>query len=273
MNSIIGKKILPTKEIECTYRGVIIRNKNIDCFELYRTKLVSKGKGMNQYYYFIDEDKPYYRNIKNIKSYLKNKNSDKVIKDEDAYLLIIGRLKIFEFIKLDENLIDKIEFVDLPGLDRKENEFNDNKYYEKILKFSNVCIYINEPKSINDKNSVANIIERYRNDKKKVFPNLRPQFIKTCLFLINKSDTIPEDSDKEKTINNLIKNFPPEENISKENMNIAFFLGKSFLEYLEIYDQYVNIMKENPTSLLSILYKDWASRIYIRDFAYFIINI
>ena len=56
-------------------------------------------------------------------------------------------------------------------------------------------------------------------------------------------------------------------------MNIAFFSGKSFLEYLEIYDQYVNIMKENPTSLLSILYKDWASRIYIRDFAYFIINI
>ena len=60
LNCIIGQDILPTKETECTYRGVIIRYKNIDSFELYRTKLVSKEKGLNQYYYFIDEDKYYY---------------------------------------------------------------------------------------------------------------------------------------------------------------------------------------------------------------------
>lgn len=57
LNSIIGKQILPTKETEITYRGVIIRYKDCELFELYRTKLISKGKGLNQYYYFIDEDK------------------------------------------------------------------------------------------------------------------------------------------------------------------------------------------------------------------------
>ena len=51
LNSIIGQAILPTKETECTYRGVIIRYKNINSFELYRTKLISKGTGLNQYYY------------------------------------------------------------------------------------------------------------------------------------------------------------------------------------------------------------------------------
>ena len=114
---------------------------------------------MNQNYYFIDDNKPYCRGIENIKSYLKNKNKDKTIKDEDAYIVITGRLKIFDFIKLDQNLINKIEFIDLPGLDRKNNTFNDNKYYDRILKFSNVCIYINEPKSIDDKNSVNNMIQ------------------------------------------------------------------------------------------------------------------
>jgi GTP-binding protein EngB required for normal cell division len=183
LNCIIGKEILPTKETECTYRGVIIRYKNIDSFELFRTKLISKGKGLNQYYYFIDEDKPYCRGIKSIKSYLKNKNADKIIKDEDAYIVIAGRLQIFNFIKLDENLISKIEFIDLPGLDRKENTFNDKKYYEKILKFSNVCVYINEPKSINDKNSVMNMIERFSEDKKKYFLILDLNLLKLVYFL------------------------------------------------------------------------------------------
>ena len=198
LNCIIGEKILPIDDTECTYRGVIIRHKNIDNYNLYRTKLVSRGKGMNQNYYFIDDNKPYCRGIENIKSYLKNKNKDKTIKDEDAYIVITGRLKIFDFIELDQNLINKIEFIDLPGLDRKNNTFNDNKYYERILKFSNVCIYINEPKSIDDKNSVNNIIQQYTFDKSKVFPNLRNSFNRTCLFLINKSDIIQNEKEKKK---------------------------------------------------------------------------
>ena len=153
---------------------------------------------MNQNYYFIDDNKPYCRGIENIKSYLKNKNKDKTIKDEDAYIVITGRLKIFDFIELDQNLINKIEFIDLPGLDRKNNTFNDNKYYDRILKFSNVCIYINEPKSIDDKNSVNNIIQQYTFDKSKVFPNLRNSFNRTCLFLINKSDIIQNEKEKKK---------------------------------------------------------------------------
>jgi predicted GTPase len=47
LNCIIGENILPAKETECTYRGVIIRNKNIDNYELYRTKLITKGKGLD----------------------------------------------------------------------------------------------------------------------------------------------------------------------------------------------------------------------------------
>ena len=272
LNCIIGKEILPAKETECTYRGVIIRYKDIDNFELYKTKLISKGKGLNEYYYFIDEEKPYCQGIKNINSYLKNKNSDKLIKDEDAFIVIAGRLKIFDFIELDENLINKIEFIDLPGLDRKENTFNDNKYYEKILKFSNVCVYINEPKSINDKNSVINMLERFSEDKNKVFPTLRPQFIKTCLFLINKSDTLLEESDREKIVTNLIKNFPSEENVSEDNINISFFSGQSFLEYINIYNRYVESFDLNPTYFLKLLYDDWANGIHIRKFSYYIKN-
>jgi GTPase Era involved in 16S rRNA processing len=271
LNCIIGDKILPTKDTECTYRGVIIRNKNIDHYELYRTKLVSKGSGLNQYYYFEDDNNYYCNKIKDIKSYLKNKNSDKIIKDQDAYIVIYGRLKIFDYIDIDQSLINKIEFVDLPGLDRKNNTFNNNKYYEKILKFSNVCVYINEPKSINDKNSVNNMMEQYLTDKKKVFVSLRPKFIKTCIFLINKSDTIIEEIDRDKTVNNLIKNFPPEENVTKDNINISFFSGQSFIEYLEAYNKYVYMIDKHTLYILNYLYREFYSNIfYLRTFTSYI---
>ena len=55
LNCIIGKNILPTKDSECTYRGVIIRYKNEQEFKLYKTKLITKGIGFDQYYFFQDE--------------------------------------------------------------------------------------------------------------------------------------------------------------------------------------------------------------------------
>ena len=39
LNSIIGHYILPIKETECTYRGIIIKHKNIDNYLLFKTKL------------------------------------------------------------------------------------------------------------------------------------------------------------------------------------------------------------------------------------------
>lgn len=271
LNCIIGEKILPTKESECTYRGVIIRHKNINSFELYRTKLISKGIGYDKYYYFQDEEQFYCKGIQNIKSYLNNKNNDKNIDDEDAYIVIVGKLKIFDFIKLDESLIRKIEFIDLPGPDRKNNTFNDKKYYQKILRFSNSCVYINEPKTINDEINVNRMREQYLSDKSKVCLNLRQNFIQSCLFLINKSDTI-EKSDRQKIIDLLIKNIP-ENNINKDKLKISFFSGKLFGEYLEYYYKYVYLLENKPLYLLKILYQEWSSNIlYLRTFKHFIIN-
>ena len=273
LNCIIGSEILPTKDTECTYRGVILRHREIDEFELYRTKLITRGSGLDEYYYFIDESKWHCKGIQAIKDYLNNKNNDKNIGDEDAYIVIVGRLKIFDFIEIDKDIINKIEFIDLPGPDRKNNTFNDKKYYQKILKFSNCCIYMNEPKTIEDKNSVQRMIEQYSSDKAKVFPTLRKNFIKTCLFLINKSDTLENEDEKEEIVNNLIRIIQKEENdLKKEELNFSFFSGKYFLYYLDIYNQYVTQLNENPIKLLKKIYKDWDRLIVLSTFKNFIIK-
>ena len=275
LNCIIGERLLPTKDSECTYRGVILRYKKEEDFKLYKTKLISRGIGKDEYYFFEDYKKPHCKGSNSIKDYLKNKNSDTNIKDEDAYIVITGKLKIFDYFKLDENLINKIEFIDLPGNDRKENLFNKKEYYKKILKFSNCCVYINEPKNIEDGSNIEKMLEQYTNDKLKVFPNLRIGFIQTCIFLINKSDLISKNDKNEKNQikNILIENIKKMEQGAKDNeMNISFFSGKSFEYYLNIQKNFINLLENNPTQLFNNLYKKWFEDQGSYNFKDFIIN-
>jgi len=272
LNCIIGKEILPTKDSECTYRGVILRHKNIQDYKLYKTQLISQGRGLDKYYFFQTQQYSFCNGIENIKSHLQNTNNDKEMTKDDAYFVIEGKLKIFDFIKLDEKLINIIEFIDLPGYDRKNNKFNKDKYYERILRFSNCCIYINDPKSIDDQNSVNRMVMQYISDKEKIFPNLRPYFIKTCLFLVNKSETLENEKEDRISIGNKIyKNVSmAEEDLNKKNLNIAFFSAISFLEYLKILNDYIENFEN--LSILIKLYNKFNNKIFygFRGFKHYV---
>ena len=275
LNSIIGKDLLPTNDKECTYRGIIIRHVPSETFRLYKTNLETRGVGIDEYYYFIDQKRPYCQSVEKIKSYLNNKNNDKKINDKDAYLVITGPLKIFEFIKLDQDIISKIEFIDLPGLDRKNNVFNDGNYYKKILRFSNCCIYINEPKTIDDKGSVEMMTRQYESDKQKIFPKFRAHFIKTCLFLFNKSDQIESEQDKIKLEDRILKNIAPlEKNLKRNDMNISYFSGKFFLKYLKVYYLYVDLLEKKPYYFILNLYDKYNKKFsrFFKSFKTYIID-
>ena len=258
LNSIIGEDILPTDDKECTYRGVIIRHMEGESFKLYKSRFKEKGKGNNLYYYFEEDKNPYCTNIKDIKSYLTVKNNDKNIEDKDAYLVIKGHLKIFDFIKLDENIISKIEFIDLPGSDVESNTFNKNNYHNKILKFSNCCIFINVPENLDTFENINKMIEIFGTNKQKIFPNLRKNFIKTCLFLINKIDELDKNEERKKLKDNIIKNISNIEKEAKDkDINISFFSGTFFLKYLNTRLNYVFNFENNPELLISNLYKEY----------------
>ena len=274
LNCIIGENILPTKDEECTYRGVILRYKDEDEFKLYKTKLISRGKGNDEYYFFEENKIPHCEGKENIKDFLTNKNKDTNISDKDAYFLITGKLKVFDFLKLNENIINKIEFIDLPGNDRENNVFNSKQYYKKILKFSNSCIYLNEPKSIEDQKSVGEMMARYTDDKYKVFPNLRYHFIRTCIFLINKSDLITKEEEKKKITQILINNIKyMEQNVKDNELNISFLSGKSFEYFLKIQKEFIYLFENNPTQLFKNLYNMCIRTLETSDFKDFIINV
>ena len=272
LNCIIGHDILPSKNTECTYRGVILCYEDSDTYKLFTAKLEKIGEGGNEYFYF-KKRKLYCQGIESIKSHLVNKNNDKEITDDDAYIIITGKLKIFEYIKLNEEMIKKIEFIDLPGTDKEKNPFNENNYQRKILQYSNCCIYINTPATIDDKDNVFKIKSQYSSDKDKINLKLRFNFIKTCLFLINKCDEIKvddddndDDEDYDKQIkeikgnitNNLYKYISEvEENLKKEKMNFSFFSAKFFSQLLSIKYYFVQSLEKNPIICLEKLFNDY----------------
>ena len=269
LNCIIGHDILPSKNTECTYRGVILCHENSVTYKLFTAKLESIGEGENEYFYFKKE-KLYCQGIEDIKSYLVNKNNDKEITEDDAYIIITGKLKIFEYIKLNEEMIKKIEFIDLPGTDKTINTFNDNNYQRKILQYSNCCIYISTPGNIDDKDYVFKIKNQYSSDKNKINFKLRPDYIKTCLFLINKCDEIKVDDDDDNDENEQIKEIKGnmtknlykyisenEEKLQKENMNFSFFSAKFFSQLLSIKYYFVESLEKNPIICLERLFNDY----------------
>ena len=101
------------------------------------------------------------------------------------------------------------------------------------------------------------MIEQYLNDKNQIFPNLRKDFIKSCLFLINKSDTLNEDkqSDIKNNIFNIMKE--KEVNLKLSDLNISFYSGESVNYYMEIYNLYVDILKNKPLLFLETFFKEY----------------
>ena len=73
LNFIIGEDILPTVEDDCTFRAIIIKNKDIDEYLLYQTKETEFGRGTKKYMSFFEKDKPYCRGIEKINHFLQQK--------------------------------------------------------------------------------------------------------------------------------------------------------------------------------------------------------
>ena len=256
LNSIIGRNILPTDFVECTYRGVFIRNSDSTEYKLYKMKLIY-DVNIKEGFYFEEMKEPYCKGVLNIRNFLKNKNKDKNMDDEDAFYMIVGRLKIFDYIKIHKYFIDKIEFIDLPGTDNQDNEFIKYNYLDQIINISNCCVYVNQPKTVEDQNSVNNIFYRRYNCYDK------SNYMDYCLFLINKSDYLDNEDDKEKIKILIYKHISKKEKELKLNdIKVSFFSGKYFNEFLKAYNIYVNGLENETLKTLNEFYLDFNRNLY-----------
>ena len=147
-NCIVGYKLFPEAQNECTTRGIIIEYSDVVWviwnWNWFRKKLLcffTKKRVAERY--------------KDVRYYLKSLNY-KYGKDESKHFFIVKTVvKSFDDFIFIQELKDRILLVDLPGLDTKDNEFNKiGKYfrnvYEKLLSISSSFMYINKERAINE---------------------------------------------------------------------------------------------------------------------------
>ena len=282
LNCIIGEDLLPSKDAECTYRGVIIKHREVPKPELWRAQMKVLCEGTGSDYYKFEETEKYCEGTEKIQGYLNNKNNDKNFDHRDMFIVIHARLKIFDFVKLDEKYRNKIEFVDLPGHNRKENHFI-NKIgdgispYDIILKFTNSCIFINQHDSIDDEDSVNRLKNEYVRNREKLDIRLKQKSLETCIFLINKCDELSKknrEKEKNKIKEKIIKIIGEvEENIPKNWDNISFFSGKCFKDFLSYHKSFIEKIENNPLKLLFDMQKELSQKwFYSKNFKNFIIK-
>ena len=263
LNCLIGEEINPTKSRECTYRGVIYRYEDCDEFKLYKTELKTIGEGIYEYLYFVDEKKPYCKGIRNIKDLLNNKNKDNQLTKKDAFIVITGKIRLFDLLNFSEELKNKIELIDLPGYNKASNEFikrPDNiknlsyyekmSYYEKILCFTNVCVFINKSENLDDESNRNNFKFQYIFNKKLLHPKIREKFNETCLYIINQIDILDKNT-LEKDLKVKYENIIKEVDKGINNLSISFFSAHYYLKYL----YFEKLFKENKTEQIEKIWE------------------
>ena len=160
LNSLIGQDILPVDINKCTYKGIIIRhNKNGNLPQLFKTKFLHIENP--NYWYFKDEENYICEGYENVKKKLEELNHDKNenINFEDAFVILKVPLKLFSEIDFSENenlklmLEDKLELIDFPGLDVKNNYYEDNIFIP-LMNFSDGFIFVNECNLINESSNL-----------------------------------------------------------------------------------------------------------------------
>ena len=175
LNSMIGYDIFPTGKKDFINKLIILRNEDIGIYKFYEAKLYSKKENNDKYYYFEENINTCIEGISNIKSHL-NKIIDNYISIES------GKIKIFlNCIKLDESLINEVEFLNL-DIDRVKH----NLLYRKGLKICDCFVFILDQKTIHN-NTKSKIIKQFLVDTKDILSINKK---KKIIFLINKSDTL-----------------------------------------------------------------------------------
>ena len=195
LNSLIGKQILPTSSDECTNRGIIIRYHNKDEPELYKTKFIKKS----DYYIFEDDNEIHLKGFNNVKKELEILN--KVNSNfEDSFFILKIKIDFLDEFFIENELKERIEFIDFPGLhtennnnlDNLDNLDNDNKknFYEQeifnpLMKFIDGFIFINKNDLIKEQSNVdalTDIINRIESRKFDLNPD-------SFLFVLNNFTT------------------------------------------------------------------------------------
>jgi len=240
LNSLIGKDILPVDINICTNRGIIVRHSKNEIPQLFKTKF--RKTENPEYWYFEEEETPICEGYEEIKAKLIELNKEKP-KFEKAFVVLkinlnlFSELDFYKYSNLKSILEDKLELIDFPGLDVKNNFYKES-IFAPLMRFSDGFIFINESDLIMESGNIKilkSIINEIRTRKFSFSYT-------SCLFLLHKLDK-SLDLSLEESKTKFVKLFEKDENDTQKandikNLNVEKFSSKLYHLYLEFARKY-----------------------------------
>lgn len=241
-NGLIGDRLLPTQQNECTKKGILIKYSNIDVPVIRKVNFVPDKLGKEEIYYFKAADKIMGKGIEQIRDILEGANGKFVEDEEDFFYEIDIRIQyIHENKYMDNNLKEKICFIDLPGFGTGSgNKFETQGTYELLMKSSSMFLFVVKNLTIKENNNQEMLNRVYK--KMVSFRGITSQsFVSKCLFIINceqKQEISPKTimqakKDIIEMVNSLNK-------CSPDDINVSFFNAKIFENYVFKSKYYLN---------------------------------
>ena len=239
LNSIIGYdlNILDVKENECTKNAFIIKYcKNIDNISLYKCELKQNNYGL----FYFDEKEEIVKGSQNVKKKIKelNENSNNKIFE---YYIVKTPIEIFDDLNLSEEIKNYLELIDLPGLDA--SNYREIIFFkEKMIKFLDGLIYVNQGSTIKDEENSKSII----NFIQQIVENKAYFSFKSVFFIYTFADQFKAPIEEfKKNVLNLIHftsknenffNILKQDDIIKEKDEIIFskFSNRYYMEYQKL---------------------------------------
>ena len=206
INSLIGYNLdlLPKSSDHCTKIIIIIQyTNNQDNIALYKTKFDKHNEYSS--FYFFSKENLITKGIENVRIKLNELNNNIEDLKEIPYYILQTPIEFLDNNISDMNKREEIEFIDLPGIN-SENELLENEFLSKLIKYSELFLFINDKNTIQQDNK--EIIKKFffiiLNEK--IIFNLN-----SILFIVNQIDLIPEIKNKE-ILNKIIEEFSKEIN-------------------------------------------------------------
>ena len=249
LNDIIGynQKFLQTGLKETTKTGIIIKYiKKGETPKLFDTNFITNESGYN--YFEYNKDHPIAEGEISINSKIIFLNNEYSNNSEFKFYLLESPIEFLDKTELNEEEKKKIELIDYPGLD---TNFEKAKIMaENLLKIVDGFIYVFFETSFDDANQ--NVLIRMYN----ILKNRINFSFNTCLFILNKIDSINEDINYKDINNRILKIFDDQngrlssrevlkqkQRIGDEYISLSGFSSQNYNKYKELEKNILNFEK------------------------------
>lgn len=212
LSCIVGKQLLPQDVMECTKKAIVIKHVKFENDE-DRKKAVMYSAGFeaigecdgSMVYKFVEKEKicEGLENIHaNITSLNKNATEHENKKDKEqeilgkSFYVIHTNIRFIDEMDVPEEVKNRIELIDLPGLNTYNNLFSQSDIMYNVLSLCNYYFFFIPCDTPVEDNNQQNTIKFILSELKRLSKqnDEEESFLKNCLFIFTKCDAEKEEA-------------------------------------------------------------------------------